>query len=190
MVKLIATEMDFRFIHMRFFFIKEKIGSKNGVLAMGYINRDRGIEFSVLDSADFDGRLEIANEKIDKRFSYSDLENQDIEPLKYEMVDENIYAEKINKIIEENKVSHGVKETRELDNLDDLRDRVNPDMVIVYVVKNNTPEAIPVLMEEVLDVKVKGIVLRNGITSGVKKGDRIEFQLGKSGVRKICIAYI
>lgn len=192
-----VSDYDFRFLHLRFFYIEIKIFEQSeGVLALGYISEDKGIEFAVLDALDYRDPSNPIFFEMDffdrKVLPYDDLLDVEIEPLRYEEVDEKSYSDKIRKIIDENKVSHKIKETRELDIVDEARDKINPDIVVVYIVaENKSPEPIPVKMTEVLDTKIVGNALRKTFTTNaVNKGDRVEFQVGNSGGRKICIAYV
>lgn len=195
-------EIDFRYYHMRFFYVEDnetlrnKIKEENkekytGYLSMIYINHDKGVKLEILSFADNDNNF---SDPFNERyiFDYDDISNINIKPYLYEDIDEDRFKVKIKYIIDENTVDYKIKETREYDNLDQMRKSDNPDEVLVYLMDNkNQPEALYVRLKEIDGNKVVGRLTKNPIQDfGVKKDQKIYFRIGVNGGKRICVAML
>lgn len=202
---MLLKEMNFRDIVDKYLYIEaagvaQNLGSifevtedATGVLCYGYIDAQAGITFEILCCAVYDTakktlKLLRGNDEQMAKIRLSELLEAQAAVLPGEMPRLSEFQSKVATVQKTYKADEATEAMRRLTSLDPARLATHPDIVTVYLVRGDEAEAVLVLLKEVREVNIIGMLLSEPETAnGLHKGDEISFFLVRNEKGIMCM---
>ena len=202
---MLLKEMNFRDIVDKYLYINaagvaQKLGSifevtedATGVLCYGYIDAQAGITFEILCCAVHDVakktlKLLHGNGEQSAKIRLAELLEAQAAVLPSEMPRLSEFQRKVAMVQKAYKADEATEAMRQLTSLDPARIATHPDIVTVYLVRGDESEAVLVLLKEVREVNIIGMLLSEPETAnGLHKGDEISFFLVRNEKGIMCM---
>lgn len=202
---MLLKEMNFRDIVDKYLYIDaagvaQNLGSifevtedATGVLCYGYIDAQAGITFEILCCAVYDTakktlKLLRGNDEQSAKIRLSELLEANAAVLPSEMPRLSEFQSKVAMVQKAYKAYEATEAMRKLTSLDPARIATHPDIVTVYLVRGDESEAVFVLLKEVREVNIIGMLLSEPETAnGLHKGDEISFFLVRNEKGIMCM---
>lgn len=202
---MLLKEMNFRDIVDKYLYIDaagvvQNLGSifevtddVTGLLCYGYIDAQAGISFEILCCAVYDTakktlKLLHGNGEQSAKIRLSELLEAQAAVLPSEMPRLSEFQSKVAMVQKAYKADEATEAMRKLTSLDPARLVTHPDIVTVYLVRVDEAEAAYVLLKEVREVNIIGMLLSEPQkVSGLHKGDEISFFLVRNEKGIMCM---
>lgn len=202
---MLLKEMNFRDIVDKYLYIEaagvaQKLGSifevtedATGVLCYGYIDAQAGITFEILccvvhDVAKKTLKLLIGNDEQSAKIRLAELLEAQAAVLPSEIPRLSEFQSKVAMVQKAYEADEATEAMRKLTSLDPARIATHPDIVTVYLVRGDESEAVFVLLKEVREVNIIGMLLSEPETAnGLHKGDEISFFLVRNEKGIMCM---
>lgn len=202
---MLLKEMNFRDIVDKYLYIDaagvaQNLGSifevtedATGVLCYCYIDAQAGITFEILCCAVHDAtkktlKLLIGNDEQLAKIRLAELMEAQAAVLPSEMPRLSEFQSKVAMVQKAYKADEATEAMRKLTSLDPARLATHPDIVTVYLVRGDESEAVFVLLKEVREVNIIGMLLSEPETAnGLHKGDEISFFLVRNEKGIMCM---
>ncbi|WP_440443169.1 hypothetical protein [Phascolarctobacterium succinatutens] len=202
---MLLKEMNFRDIVDKYLYIEaagvaqnlgrifEVTDDATGVLCYGYIDAQVGISFEILCCAVHDAakktlKLLHGNDEQMAKIRLSELLEAQAAVLPGEMPRLSEFQSKVATVQKTYKADEATEAMRRLTSLDPARLATHPDIVTVYLVRGDEAEAVLVLLKEVREVNIIGMLLSEPETAnGLHKGDEISFFLVRNEKGIMCM---
>lgn len=202
---MLLKEMNFRDIVDKYLYIDaagvaQNLGSifevtedATGVLCYGYIDAQAGISFEILCCAVHDAakktlKLLRGNDEQLAKIRLAELLEAQAAVLPSEMPRLSEFQSKVTMVRKAYKADEATEAMRRLTSLDPARLATHPDTVTVYLVRGDEAEAAYVLLKEVREVNIIGMLLSEPQkVSGLHKGDEISFFLVRNEKGIMCM---
>ena len=202
---MLLKEMHFRDIVDKYLYIEaagvaQNLGSifevtedVTGVLCYGYIDAQAGISFEILcctvhDAAKKTLKLLIGNDEQSAKIRLAELLEAQAAVLPSEIPRLSEFQSKVAMVQKAYEADEATEAMRKLTSLDPARIATHPDIVTVYLVRGDESEAVFVLLKEVREVNIIGMLLSEPETAnGLHKGDEISFFLVRNEKGIMCM---
>lgn len=202
---MLLKEMHFRDIVDKYLYIEaagvaQNLGSifevtedVTGVLCYGYIDAQAGISFEILCCAVHDAakktlKLLIGNDEQSAKIRLAELLEAQAAVLPSEIPRLSEFQSKVAMVQKAYEADEATEAMRKLTSLDPARIATHPDIVTVYLVRGDESEAVFVLLKEVREVNIIGMLLSEPETAnGLHKGDEISFFLVRNEKGIMCM---
>lgn len=202
---MLLKEMHFRDIVDKYLYIEaagvaQNLGSifevtedVTGVLCYGYIDAQAGISFEILCCAVHDAakktlKLLIGNDEQSAKIRLAELLEAQAAVLPSEIPRLSEFQSKVAMVQKAYEADEATEAMRKLTSLDPARIATHPDIVMVYLVRGDESEAVFVLLKEVREVNIIGMLLSEPETAnGLHKGDEISFFLVRNEKGIMCM---
>lgn len=202
---MLLKEMHFRDIVDKYLYIEaagvaQNLGSifevtedVTGVLCYGYIDAQAGISFEILCCAVHDAakktlKLLIGNDEQSAKIRLAELLEAQAAVLPSEIPRLSEFQSKVAMVQKAYEADEATEAMRKLTSLDPARIATHPDIVTVYLVRGDESEAVLVLLKEVREVNIIGMLLSEPETAnGLHKGDEISFFLVRNEKGIMCM---
>lgn len=202
---MLLKEMNFRDIVDKYLYIEaagvaQKLGSifevtedATGVLCYGYIDAQAGITFEILCCAVHDVakktlKLLYGNGEQSAKIRLAELLEAQAAVLPSEIPRLSEFQSKVAMVQKAYEADEATEAMRKLTSLDPARIATHPDIVTVYLVRGDESEAVFVLLKEVREVNIIGMLLSEPETAnGLHKGDEISFFLVRNEKGIMCM---
>lgn len=202
---MLLKEMHFRDIVDKYLYIEaagvaQNLGSifevtedVTGVLCYGYIDAQAGISFEILCCAVHDAakktlKLLIGNDEQSAKIRLAELLEAQAAVLPSEIPRLSEFQSKVAMVQKAYEADEATEAMRKLTSLDPARIATHPDIVTVYLVRGDESEAVFVLLKEVREVNIIGMLLSEPKTAnGLHKGDEISFFLVRNEKGIMCM---
>lgn len=202
---MLLKEMHFRDIVDKYLYIEaagvaQNLGSifevtedVTGVLCYGYIDSQAGISFEILCCAVHDAakktlKLLIGNDEQSAKIRLAELLEAQAAVLPSEIPRLSEFQSKVAMVQKAYEADEATEAMRRLTSLDPARIVTHPDIVTVYLVRGDESEAVFVLLKEVREVNIIGMLLSEPETAnGLHKGDEISFFLVRNEKGIMCM---
>ena len=202
---MLLKEMHFRDIVDKYLYIEaagvaQNLGSifqvtedVTGVLCYGYIDAQAGISFEILCCAVHDAakktlKLLIGNDEQSAKIRLAELLEAQAAVLPSEIPRLSEFQSKVAMVQKAYEADEATEAMRKLTSLDPARIATHPDIVTVYLVRGDESEAVFVLLKEVREVNIMGMLLSEPETAnGLHKGDEISFFLVRNEKGIMCM---
>ena len=202
---MLLKEMHFRDIVDKYLYIEaagvaQNLGSifevtedVTGVLCYGYIDAQAGISFEILCCAVHDAakktlKLLIGNDEQSAKIRLAELLEAQAAVLPSEIPRLSEFQSKVAMVQKAYEADEATEAMRKLTSLDPARIATHPDIVTVYLVRGDESEAVFVLLKEVREVNIIGMLLSEPETAnGRHKGDEISFFLVRNEKGIMCM---
>lgn len=202
---MLLKEMHFRDIVDKYLYIEaadvaQNLGSifevtedATGVLCYGYIDAQAGITFEILCCAVYDAakktlKLLRGNDEQSAKIRLAELLEAQAAVLPSEIPRLSEFQSKVAMVQKAYEADEATEAMRKLTSLDPARIATHPDIVTVYLVRGDESEAVFVLLKEVREVNIIGMLLSKPETAnGLHKGDEISFFLVRNEKGIMCM---
>lgn len=202
---MLLKEMHFRDIVDKYLYIEaagvaQNLGSifevtedATGVLCYGYIDAQAGITFEILCCAVYDAakktlKLLRGNDEQSAKIRLAELLEAQAAVLPSEIPRLSEFQSKVAMVQKAYEADEATEAMRKLTSLDPGRIATHPDIVTVYLVRGDESEAVFVLLKEVREVNIIGMLLSEPETAnGLHKGDEISFFLVRNEKGIMCM---
>lgn len=202
---MLLKEMNFRDILDKYLYIDaagmaQKLGSifevtddVTGLLCYGYIDAQAGISFEILCCAVYDAakktlKLLRGNDEQSAKIRLAELLEAQAAVLPSKMPRLSEFQSKVAMVQKAYEADEATEAMRKLTSLDPARIATHPDIVTVYLVRGDESEAVFVLLKEVREVNIIGMLLSEPETAnGLHKGDEISFFLVRNEKGIMCM---
>lgn len=202
---MLLKEMHFRDIVDKYLYIEaagvaQNLGSifevtedVTGVLCYGYIDAQAGISFEILCCAVHDAakktlKLLIGNDEQSAKIRLAELLEAQAAVLPSEIPRLSEFQSKVAMVQKAYEADEATEAMHKLTSLDPARIATHPDIVTVYLVRGDESEAVFVLLKEVREVNIIGMLLSEPETAnGLHKGDEISFFLVRNEKGIMCM---
>lgn len=202
---MLLKEMHFRDIVDKYLYIEaagvaQNLGSifevtedATGVLCYGYIDAQAGITFEILCCAVYDAakktlKLLRGNAEQSAKIRLAELLEAQAAVLPSEIPRLSEFQSKVAMVQKAYEADEATEAMRKLTSLDPARIATHPDIVTVYLVRGDESEAVFVLLKEVREVNIIGMLLSEPETAnGLHKGDEISFFLVRNEKGIMCM---
>lgn len=202
---MLLKEMNFRDIVDKYLYIEaagvaQNLGSifevtedVTGVLCYGYIDAQAGISFEILCCAVYDAakktlKLLRGNDEQSAKIRLAELLEAQAAVLPSEIPRLSEFQSKVAMVQKAYEADEATEAMRKLTSLDPARIATHPDIVTVYLVRGDESEAVFVLLKEVREVNIIGMLLSEPETAnGLHKGDEISFFLVRNEKGIMCM---
>lgn len=202
---MLLKEMNFRDIVDKYLYIDaagmaQNLGSifevtddVTGLLCYGYIDAQAGISFEILCCAVHDAakktlKLLHGNDEQSAKIRLSELLEAQAAVLPSEIPRLSEFQSKVAMVQKAYEADEATEAMRKLTSLDPARIATHPDIVTVYLVRGDESEAVFVLLKEVREVNIIGMLLSEPETAnGLHKGDEISFFLVRNEKGIMCM---
>lgn len=202
---MLLKEMNFRDIVDKYLYIDvagvaQNLGSifevtedATGVLCYGYIDAQAGITFEILCCAVYDAakktlKLLRGNDEQSAKIRLAELLEAQAAVLPSEIPRLSEFQSKVAMVQKAYEADEATEAMRKLTSLDPARIATHPDIVTVYLVRGDESEAVFVLLKEVREVNIIGMLLSEPETAnGLHKGDEISFFLVRNEKGIMCM---
>lgn len=202
---MLLKEMHFRDIVDKYLYIEaagvaQNLGSifevtedATGVLCYGYIDAQAGITFEILCCAVYDAakktlKLLRGNDEQSAKIRLAELLEAQAAVLPSEIPRLSEFQSKVAMVQKAYEADEATEAMRKLTSLDPARIATHPDIVTVYLVRGDESEAVFVLLKEVREVNIIGMLLSEPETAnGLHKGDEISFFLVRNEKGIMCM---
>lgn len=164
-----------------------------GVLCYGYIDAQAGITFEILCCAVYDAakktlKLLRGNAEQSAKIRLAELLEAQAAVLPSEIPRLSEFQSKVAMVQKAYEADEATEAMRKLTSLDPARIATHPDIVTVYLVRGDESEAVFVLLKEVREVNIIGMLLSEPETAnGLHKGDEISFFLVRNEKGIMCM---
>ena len=192
---MLLKEMSFRDIVDKYLYINaagvaQGLGSifevtedTTGLLCYGYIDDEAGVTLEILCCAVHDEQA--------AKLRLAELPEAKAAVLPGDMPRLSEFHSKVERIRQAYKPDEARAAMRSLTSLDPVRLPAQPDIVTVYLVHGEEAEVVPVLLEEVREVKLIGTLLAEPqMAVGLHKGDELSFFLVRNEKGIMCMAVV
>lgn len=202
---MLLKEMNFRDIVDKYLYIEaagvaQNLGSifevtedVTGVLCYDYIDAQAGISFEILCCAVYDAakktlKLLRGNDEQSAKIRLAELLEAQAAVLPSEIPRLSEFQSKVAMVQKAYEADEATEAMRKLTSLDPARIATHPDIVTVYLVRGDESEAVFVLLKEVREVNIIGMLLSEPETAnGLHKGDEISFFLVRNEKGIMCM---
>lgn len=202
---MLLKEMNFRDIVDKYLYIDaagmaQNLGSifevtddVTGLLCYGYIDAQAGISFEILCCAVHDAakktlKLLHGNDEQSAKIRLSELLEAQAAVLPSEIPRLSEFQSKVAMVQKAYEADEATEAMRKLTSLDPARIATHQDIVTVYLVRGDESEAVFVLLKEVREVNIIGMLLSEPETAnGLHKGDEISFFLVRNEKGIMCM---
>lgn len=202
---MLLKEMNFRDIVDKYLYIDaagmaQNLGSifevtddVTGLLCYGYIDAQAGISFEILCCAVHDAakktlKLLHGNDEQSAKIRLAELMEAQAAVLPSEIPRLSEFQSKVAMVQKAYEADEATEAMRKLTSLDPARIATHPDIVTVYLVRGDESEAVFVLLKEVREVNIIGMLLSEPETAnGLHKGDEISFFLVRNEKGIMCM---